>query len=532
MEKAAVAPPPLDHVAEHLLSQTSHDGIDTSIKSSSHTPAILDSESIEIKFIETETRTLPIFWNLWNNRSTKFSSSERRDASVYAFLQWLVARLASTIPRAAMAGGISLTAIATAFIALKANELLDTQNRLSEAQRRAAASQELTSIYESISQASQISPKNIKKRELPSVTEARIVLVLHASRPYKYLDLEKMEALERRFSHARPDWREVAYRKLFDGPKLSDLTSPERGQIIVLMHQAEIDGSRILARGKFDYADLSFADLKGADLRTIDGGELSIESARFVGANLRGARMQKFTFSYSDLRGVDLSDIVADMGGCERCVMTPLLGSELETNGTKRLTYLRPKVLSNFTFLNAEMSEVMMDRGNFWNVDFLGIGENINMASANLSGSVFSGGVLAKMRGLKNVDSARDGSFAADDNYWVVLDDANIEHAIFENTPMNRVRMRRVKAKGVRFDKVSMRQVDFSEANLEGANFSGSTLEKVSFAGASVKCADFRGSTVDMTQLALAKDWKLACLSVEQSAAVGASIRADTACVC
>ncbi|HAA7104179.1 TPA_asm: hypothetical protein GHE37_07095 [Listeria monocytogenes] len=62
-----------------------------------------------------------------------------------------------------------------------------------------------------------------------------------------------------------------------------------------------------LRRADLSYANLSYADLRRADLRRADLSGANLRRADLSGANLRGANLSYANLSYADLRRADLS---------------------------------------------------------------------------------------------------------------------------------------------------------------------------------------------------------------------------------
>jgi hypothetical protein len=85
----------------------------------------------------------------------------------------------------------------------------------------------------------------------------------------------------------------------------------------------ESDGERAnlsyadLSGANLSYADLSYADLSGANLSGANLSYANLSGANLSGANLRGANLSGANLSYADLRGANLSganlkDIIED----------------------------------------------------------------------------------------------------------------------------------------------------------------------------------------------------------------------------
>jgi len=149
----------------------------------------------------------------------------------------------------------------------KQNQLIETQNALSEANRRSALIYDLTSIMDSI-QVEAASFTNGYTETLPMEIQSRIVAVSKAMRPYRYLKE--------------------------DGTLTERALSPERGQLLLYLAQV---GARIPQEASFESADLRGAHLFRANLY----------GAKLANADLRNAILVDSDFGQADLRGALLN---------------------------------------------------------------------------------------------------------------------------------------------------------------------------------------------------------------------------------
>jgi uncharacterized protein YjbI with pentapeptide repeats len=148
-------------------------------------------------------------------------------------------------------------------------------------------------------------------------------------------------------------------------------------------------------------ADFSYADLSGAVLETLivsNGMEtLPDEAARFVGANLSGAKVIA-RFSLDDMRGADLSHLraSADMRN--------------QSMGLIRTDFSRAN-LADATFEGAELTHVnfefaKLQRANFSGADLSDADlAGADLTDANLTGAkttrtIFTSASLTGVRGL------------------------------------------------------------------------------------------------------------------------------------
>jgi hypothetical protein len=76
-------------------------------------------------------------------------------------------------------------------------------------------------------------------------------------------------------------------------------SSPERGQLLISLHAASVDISRLVAAG----GDLRYADVPGAQLNEIYLKKVDLSFSRLPGANFTGAHLEGVTFDHAHLAG-------------------------------------------------------------------------------------------------------------------------------------------------------------------------------------------------------------------------------------
>lgn len=490
-------------------------------------------DHIENKFIETETRTFPILKNLWKHSIPPHNgpiNEKKKDAAISAFLHWALARSARAASFAVIGGGISITAIASVFIALKANQLLETQNKLSEAQRRAISSQEITEIYNSIYQAIDID----NKKELTPVLEARIVAILNSSRPYRYLDLEQSEANTLYLKDSNENQiQEITHALTEKDLNLSPLTSPERGQIITLLHQSRVNYSNILGRSKIDFADLANADLEGISLTTNPPKEISMQRAILSAANLSNSTLIRVNLSHSDLRGADFSGAIVEKLICEECNLSELPINNLFKNGTRNPTYLRFKIFSEGGFINSNLNKAILDKSHFKNATFYSKDGTTNLQDTDISQTIFeddtgkTSTIDTKTRAL---DYATSGLWG-DESNKVLLDRTNGEAAQFIGHTWLNVSATYANFSKAIFSNTVIENSDLSNSNLRHSTFKSSNIINTKLHNTDIYCTDFSTSLIPINEIPQSKNWINACFSKEQEKALGTSL-SNSECHC
>lgn len=229
---------------------------------------------VEARFIEQEHRFHRVFtnaWTHWHNTGPLGLASRR--AVFWYILSWLFA------PPNAVTIGTGLVALLGLWFAFKGNELIEAQNQLIEAQRRASLVTELSNILDQIDSGNSQSTDDGHVRLSPNVL-GRIVAFSHSLQPYRYLGVDGLEA----------------------GP-----LSPERGQLLVS-----------LVRSKVYITDLTEADFTFADLEGKSVVSANLFGINLQNANLDRAKLAEVDFSYTNLCDTRFSDAdlwKADLSG-------------------------------------------------------------------------------------------------------------------------------------------------------------------------------------------------------------------------
>jgi len=170
------------------------------------------------------------------------------------------------------------------------NHRLDQQTYLQEAERRSSLIFLFSNILDKIDD--ELKVESNKERELSNQLIGRIIALTEALKPYKYLEKDSLIFSE---------------------------ISPERGQLLLALVNSEISSKslqKIIWRANLSYADLRGAqlndiDLSSANLESANFSEASLVDADFSGANLKNAKFNDavcrlINFQAAFLEGADL----------------------------------------------------------------------------------------------------------------------------------------------------------------------------------------------------------------------------------
>lgn len=161
-------------------------------------------------------------------------------------------------------------------LSAKQNKLVEQQNALSEAGRRSSLVLLMSNIEDKI--AEELRDSTNKNRLLSSALVGRIVALCNNLKPYRYS---------------------------VEGDTLSKLLSPERGQMLISLVNAELGKATydsIFAKANFEYADLQKVDFSGRYLNNI-----KLPKANLVRAILDYASMEGADLIQADMRHVYIS---------------------------------------------------------------------------------------------------------------------------------------------------------------------------------------------------------------------------------
>lgn len=262
-----------------------------------------DKVTLEARLIEQDHRFVAT-WSAFLNRKQWEKGDPRRRAAVVALLWRFVPKAVPITLFIAFGGMLGV------LMAYKANQLIDVQNNLAEAQRRSSLNIELSAIMGEINK--DVKGNNLRrKRNLENMTEVRIIALSRSLEPYRSLKTQRHnDSLNDIFSLTN----------LLDNPLENTFLSPERGQLLVVLaglqkrHGYEL--FTIFSQGDFSQARLTKAQLShtrlyrvvlwGADLRGADLRDAKLDFANLSGANLEGADLRGANLEGADLRGAKL----------------------------------------------------------------------------------------------------------------------------------------------------------------------------------------------------------------------------------
>jgi len=193
-------------------------------------------------------------------------------------------------------------------------------------------------------------------------------------------------------------------------------------------------------------ADFFQADLSGADL---------------IGANLSNADFFRVDLSGADLNNSNLSDATFSLANLSKANLT---GADL----------------SNANLSNATLFSALLLDANLKKADLSGANlSEANLTGANLSGANLSGAVL----------------------YETILRYVNLVDANFTKSLLFRANLSNSNLSGADLLGTDLSGADFFEANLTGANLSGANLSGANLSGADLSGADLTGANLSVANL-------------------------------
>lgn len=311
-------------------------------------------QRFEVALMEQEHRFIP---SVLNFARTLFAP--RNDPRRWAALKALLWRFFSA--STAVGAGVSIVAILTLLVAIRANRLLemqnekiDLQNHLIEGQRRSALIFEVTSILEQLDREKtaagwdkmredqRLVAYRTRTGKRPDTQKAafpltpglvgRIQALSRSLRPYRYLAVSPADVsigLQWRLAHMAASRRTESNNRgwLFDRMPhwLFDLMpwattqedssgrlterplSPERGQLLITLVGAQVDMRPILKGADFSDANLTGAVLAEADLRGAILARANLVDSALVDVDLSEAVLIEADLTKADLTGSQLN---------------------------------------------------------------------------------------------------------------------------------------------------------------------------------------------------------------------------------
>lgn len=250
---------------------------------------------LKSKLIAQEHRLFPSLMNAYD----AFKNGLNRKEAIAAII-W------NTLLRTPTVITITGAGILSAYLAFKANQILAnqneliskqnslilSQNKLAEADRRASLVPELSRVLDEVSAESKSTHKSGNKIKLSPTLEGRIIALSKALRPYYFLDYD-------------------------DEPSRQEL-SPERGQLLVALAEANVDLSNLVRKADFSWAllsgikmtnkdfsggDLPYINATGCDLIECNFSKTNMWGARFVGGDVTQCDFSHSIFKFGNLKG-------------------------------------------------------------------------------------------------------------------------------------------------------------------------------------------------------------------------------------
>ena len=225
----------------------------------------------------------------------------------------------------------------------------------------------------------------------------------------------------------------------------------------------KLELEHIITRGTCEKCNFDKADLKNVDFRGV-----KLDDSHFVGADLRGAKIE-------------------DCGECD--------------------------------FTGASLADSDMDRASLDEVVF----EKADLTGAKISGtymhkSNFKGANLTNAQ-LKRVDAEKSK-----------FQGANLTKASFANAKLRMSQFQGATFKETDFSYADLRSIDLGGLNLEGVIFRGAMLDDASFKGAKLTNADFTGADFGGGQISSQGFYTSDPTKCSELTAAGAIIDATTKC--
>jgi uncharacterized protein YjbI with pentapeptide repeats len=227
----------------------------------------------------------------------------------------------------------NLTAIEQSGLFREQNNRVKQQNYLSEASRRSSLVLLISNIEDRI--AEELNPKTGNEvRKLSNPLVGRIIALCNNLKPYQYLEEDS----------------------------LTTSISPERGQLLISLLNAQIDTTetlpKIFGKATFTNSDLYLAQLENCYLCEIDLGASNLGIANLEKAKLRGARLAGTNFWKCRLKDANLQEAYLIMANFEEAFIE---------NANFKNAYL---YMSNFS--KANLFKANLENTILYNADFRG----------------------------------------------------------------------------------------------------------------------------------------------------------------
>ena len=270
----------------------------------------------------------------------------------------------------------------------------------------------------------------------------------------------------------RSNWKENPE----DCPCISDwIPTIHQLELIITHHQRwlqrppstrNISGRATLCNADLSRRDLSYSNLRSADLR-----DTTMFETRFVNADL----------SFSDLRNANLQDAAL--------VQANLSHANLEN------AYLSDSNLQYADLTHANLTNVYMQRANMDNSTLRSAYlRNARLQSASLRDVDFRNANMQNVN-LRNVVST-NAKFVLADLTQAILVDADLRGAKLTRTILANADLR-----GTQLPSADLREADLNSAQLQGSNLKSSSLQRSKLSYADFRNADLRGAKLNSAEI-------------------------------
>jgi uncharacterized protein YjbI with pentapeptide repeats len=239
--------------------------------------------------------------------------------------------------------------------------------------------------------------------------------------------------------------------------------------------------------------DLSFCDIRGADLK-----KTKLSNADLRGTKLSGADLTEANLSGADLQGADLTLTVLNNANLRKAKLNHTLLNS---------AYLEKAALQDADLTNAQLKAANL-QGAKLNRSILhfAVLTNTKLQSADFNQSKLSfanlrDAVIDKKTKLDkkwkriheiNTNGAANQLLDSFDFSEAILTNANFEGASLKNTNFDGADLGGANFKNACLDGASFKKASIMP-NLDMANFDGAHLDKAVFKEASLKCTNFKG---------------------------------------
>lgn len=253
---------------------------------------------LEAKLLEQEHRPWHLFKNYKSKNKYKENDLRRKSinkATFYNILFFLIKT--SVIISPLIVSGYSL------YFMFRQTELFESQNNLFESQNGLFNSQNLnlekqTQLIEASRRSSymfimgevlsdinrELEDKSNKNKTLSDGLVARIITLSRAMKPYRYLENDTL---------------------------IKSPISPERGQLLITLHESNINkeflSERIISKSDFSYADLSNSNLNNCIFNNINLTHANLFRATLINSQMINSKFTNANLEYVNFRDSNLS---------------------------------------------------------------------------------------------------------------------------------------------------------------------------------------------------------------------------------